>query len=161
MSEDIKTIVQEIVNRPGWSSGNSLAFIITGTGTRTAESYEGNFGAAPLLHVEYTSTIQTASAKSGTIQEASALQTVAKDISEEGILVYPNPVHDVLTVRFDGKTEVERILVYSITGSLVKEINVNKVMTETQVDCSNFIPGTYLLKLSSSNGSYSMQFIKQ
>lgn len=154
-SDDIKTIVQEIVNRTGWKSGNSMAFIITGTGTRTAKSCDGLSDAAPNIHIEYTLT------KSGTIQETTAMQTVAKDISEEGILVYPNPVHDVLTVRFDEKTEVERILVYSITGSLVKEIKVNKVMTETQVDCSNFVPGTYLLKLNNSKSSYSMQFIKQ
>ena len=28
---DISAIIQEIVNRPGWSSGNSLAILITGT----------------------------------------------------------------------------------------------------------------------------------
>ena len=50
---DISSIIQEIVDRPGWSSGNALVIIITGTGTRTAESYDGNAGAAPLLHVEW------------------------------------------------------------------------------------------------------------
>src|SRR3989304_4547216 len=50
---DIATVIQEIINRPGWASGNSLAIIITGTGVRTAESYEGNQAGAPLLHVEY------------------------------------------------------------------------------------------------------------
>ena len=34
---DLKTIVQEIVNRAGWASGNSMAFIVTGTGSRSAE----------------------------------------------------------------------------------------------------------------------------
>lgn len=161
-TNDLKTIVQEIVNRTGWKSGYSMAFIITGTGTRTAESYEGlPSEKAPLLHVEYTSAINSNSTKSGIIQDATAMQTGSDEISEEGILVYPNPVHDVLTVSFDGKTEVERILIYSINGSLVKEIKFNKAMTEAQVDCSNFVPGTYLLKLSSSKGSYSMQFIKQ
>jgi uncharacterized protein YjiK len=38
---NIASIVQEIVNRPGWASGNSLAIIITGTGERVAESYNG------------------------------------------------------------------------------------------------------------------------
>ena len=50
---DVSHIVQEIVDRPGWLGGNSLAFIITGTGRRTAESYEGSRGGAPLLYVEY------------------------------------------------------------------------------------------------------------
>jgi hypothetical protein len=52
-TSNIASIVQEIVNRPGWVSGNSLVIIITGTGERTAEAYDGVSAAAPLLHVEY------------------------------------------------------------------------------------------------------------
>jgi hypothetical protein len=51
---DITSLVQEIVERPGWSSGNSLAVIITGSGRRPAESYDGDVAGAPTLHVEYT-----------------------------------------------------------------------------------------------------------
>jgi len=51
---DLSSIVQEIVNGPDWSSGNALVVILTGSGTRVAESYDGSPGAAPLLHVEYT-----------------------------------------------------------------------------------------------------------
>ncbi len=51
---DLSIIVQEIVDRLGWSSGNAMVFIITGTGERTAESYDGSSSSAPLLHVEYT-----------------------------------------------------------------------------------------------------------
>ncbi len=50
---DVSSIVQEIVNREGWRYENSMGFIITGTGHRTASSYDGNSGFAPLLHVEY------------------------------------------------------------------------------------------------------------
>jgi len=50
---DISSLVQEIVNRPGWSSGNSLAIIISGGGTRTAEAYEGDPVGAPELHIDY------------------------------------------------------------------------------------------------------------
>ncbi|GJL78467.1 MAG: hypothetical protein NPINA01_14560 [Nitrospinaceae bacterium] len=50
---DISSIVQEIIDRSGWESGNSLAVIINGTGERVAESYNGVSSAAPLLHVEY------------------------------------------------------------------------------------------------------------
>jgi parallel beta-helix repeat protein len=51
---DIASVIQEIVSSPGWTSGNSLVVIITGTGERVAESYNGVAAAAPLLHVEYT-----------------------------------------------------------------------------------------------------------
>jgi len=50
---DISSVIQEIVSRPGWASGNSLVIIVTGTGERTAESYDGNQAGAPLLHVEH------------------------------------------------------------------------------------------------------------
>ncbi len=49
---NIASIIQEIVNRPGWSS-DSLVIIITGTGERTAESFNGDLSGAPLLQVEY------------------------------------------------------------------------------------------------------------
>jgi hypothetical protein len=50
---DLTSIVQEIVNRNGWQSGNDLAFIINGQGRRTAESYDGSSSKAPLLHIDY------------------------------------------------------------------------------------------------------------
>jgi hypothetical protein len=50
---DISVVVQEIVNRSGWASGNSLVIIISGTGERVADSYEGGSSYAALLHVEY------------------------------------------------------------------------------------------------------------
>jgi hypothetical protein len=52
-SPDISAVVQEIVDRAGWTPGNALAIIITGGGHRTAKSFDGDRAAAPLLHVEY------------------------------------------------------------------------------------------------------------
>lgn len=53
---NISVIVQEIVSRPGWSSGNAMAFIFTDNNTTTDErvgdSYEGGYGA--ILNIEYT-----------------------------------------------------------------------------------------------------------
>ncbi len=51
---DLTAVIQEIVNRPGWTPGNAVALIVTGSGKRVAESYDGT--AAPLLHVEYSDT---------------------------------------------------------------------------------------------------------
>jgi Calcineurin-like phosphoesterase len=53
----LTSIIQAIVNRPGWASGNALALIITGTGRRVAWAYDGDPASAPLLHVEYTSSV--------------------------------------------------------------------------------------------------------
>ncbi len=51
---DISTLIVEITSQEAWITGNSLAIIITGTGERVAESYDGDSAGAPLLYVEYT-----------------------------------------------------------------------------------------------------------
>ena len=51
-SPDISGIIAEIVSGGGWSNGNSLVIIITGSGRRTAKSYDNDANAAPSLHIE-------------------------------------------------------------------------------------------------------------
>jgi hypothetical protein len=50
---NLAPVVQEIVSRPGWASGNALVLVVTGSGTRTAETFEGGAARAPVLHIEY------------------------------------------------------------------------------------------------------------
>ncbi len=51
---DLRQVVQEIVDRPGWSSGNALVLIATGSGSRVAESFEGSPATAPVLEIDFT-----------------------------------------------------------------------------------------------------------
>lgn len=51
---DLAPIIQEIVNRPGWSNGNSIVIVASpGSGRRSAEAHDGEPANAPLLHIEY------------------------------------------------------------------------------------------------------------
>lgn len=52
-SPDLASVVQEIIGRGGWQAGNNLALFVTGQGTRTARSYDGDSNAAPCLIIEY------------------------------------------------------------------------------------------------------------
>ncbi|MDX1404915.1 MAG: DUF6701 domain-containing protein, partial [Woeseiaceae bacterium] len=57
LSADLSPIVQEIVDRGTWSSGNAMVIMIkawSGTGERTAESENGEATAAPELQIDYT-----------------------------------------------------------------------------------------------------------
>jgi fibronectin type 3 domain-containing protein len=51
---NLAAVLQEIVDRPGWSGGNALVLVVSGSGERTAESCDGGAAKAPVLHVEYT-----------------------------------------------------------------------------------------------------------
>jgi len=53
-TSSLTSLIQEVVNRPGWVSGNAVAIKVSGTtGTRNAWSWDGQAASAPLLHVEY------------------------------------------------------------------------------------------------------------
>lgn len=54
-SPDLSSLVKEVVDRSGWNPGNSIVFLTEGTGSRTAESYDGEALAAAKLHIEYSS----------------------------------------------------------------------------------------------------------
>ena len=49
---NIAGVIQEIVGQEGWVSGNSVSIIVSGSGKRTAEAFDGSRG--PLLHIEYS-----------------------------------------------------------------------------------------------------------
>jgi len=53
---NLSSVVQEIVNRPGWASGNALSIIVNGSGRRVAQSCNLSAATAPLLHIEYSLT---------------------------------------------------------------------------------------------------------
>ena len=50
---DLSSLIQEVVDQPGWRQGNAMVFIISGSGERVAESYDGDQQNAPMLYVEY------------------------------------------------------------------------------------------------------------
>jgi len=50
---DLSTIVQEIVSVGSWTAGNSLAFVISGSGRRVAIAQNGDATKAPRLRITY------------------------------------------------------------------------------------------------------------
>jgi hypothetical protein len=56
ITPNLKSVVQEIVNRDGWVSGNAITFIlekISGAGARYMRSFEGYSPSGALFHLEY------------------------------------------------------------------------------------------------------------
>lgn len=53
---NLASLVQEIIDKDGWTEGNAISFIFSGAGNRTAESFEGagsHSDQVPTLHVKY------------------------------------------------------------------------------------------------------------
>ena len=55
-SSDLRAVVQEVVSRGGWRSGNALSFFVTGDrdAKRSAYAFDKNRAYAPVLSVSYT-----------------------------------------------------------------------------------------------------------
>ena len=81
---DISNVVKEIVDRSGWVSGNSMVFIINGTGKRVAEAWDGEPANAPLLIVNWT----TISNSAPSIDSLVLNSTSATNLTTENLTAY-------------------------------------------------------------------------
>ena len=152
---DIKSIIQEIVNRPAWNPVGNLVIIITGTGKRVAESYEGLPAKAPLLYIEYTANRSMAA----DVTETAINQEI--ETSDASITLYPNPAINDFIVRLESSGSMESISVYNANGVLINKFYPGYEVKEAKINCSSYPPGLYFIKIKTENGSSICKLIKK
>lgn len=133
---ELKSVIQEIVNRAGWISGNSLAIIITGTGHRTARAFEYGTG-TEMLHVEFTSGPPTNTAPvvdAGPDRTVNMPASASLDgtVTDDGL---PNPPAAVTvtwskssgpgTVTFANANAIDTQASFSLVGTYVLRLTAN------------------------------------
>lgn len=86
----------------------------------------------------------------------SALTTGLNDltITENQILIYPNPAKD--WIKFEGLTEKTVIEISDITGKVLLKEDLSDV-----VNTSSLAPGLYIVKTSSNRGTFTKRFTVQ
>lgn len=89
----------------------------------------------------------------GTLKVAPAAETITAENAK--IILYPNPVSSTLYVS-DSNQKIEKILIYNISGNLV----ATSLKSES-IDTSSLIPGTYLAKIYTVDGSFNQTIIKK
>jgi hypothetical protein len=73
------------------------------------------------------------------------------------VIVYPNPVKDILNVSFD--TPITAVAIYDIIGKEVKTKTLNA--TEGSIDMSGLTTGTYIVKVTADNKINTLKVIKE
>ena len=124
---NLAPVAQELVNRAGWTSGNAMALVITGTGRRTAEAFEG--GAAPTLEITYTTsgggptnTPPVVNAGGDQSIRLPAAASLAGSISDDGLPAGSTPtalwsvVSGPGTVTFADATAASTSATFSVAG---------------------------------------------
>jgi hypothetical protein len=132
---DLQDVIQQVVNRPGWASGNAMAFIIDGSGHRTADAFEGGAANAPLLHVEFqppSGGNEAPRVDAGPDQTISlpAGATLDAAVSDDG---QPNPTPSTAwskvsgpgTVTFANGGAVDTQATFSAAGTYVLRLTAN------------------------------------
>ena len=133
---DLKSIVQHIVgdgnaatttDRDDWASGNAMVFIITGTGERVADSYNGSSASAPLLHVEYTS--------GGTSGTYEARVSQGSDDAEEKSSGSVSTTSSDLEMVYDGSNQTVGIRFQNVT--IPKDATIDSAYMKFTIDEAN------------------------
>jgi len=144
---DLSSIIQEIVNRPGYSLSSAITMIITGTGERVAEAYEGVAASAALLTVHYS------------FGEES--NTSIPALFESRVRIFPNPVtNGKVTIALDGETVIKAsVTIVDALGRICHQLELENAITE--LDISDIKSGLYMINLTRTNTSSTYKLIIQ
>lgn len=138
MSPELAPLLSQIIDHQNWKSGNSVCFLITGTGTRTARSYRGaNSGPARLvLKTKSEKTKESLLIKEQ--NDSSDLYTIKLTFTEPDMNIRPG--QRVFHVRIQDKPVIKdldivheaegtmRCLVKTFTGvSVSDELNLQLI----------------------------------
>ena len=156
-SPDLKAIIQEIIDLSGWKSGNSMAFIISGTGNRSAVAYEAAQSNAAKLVIKYSAP----ELKSATLNSGNYTESVAATPAPDRLTCYPVPFTDALNIRFAPaeNEKTESIMIFSASGQLLKVIRTG--LNHTSVPLADVQPGIYLIRVLTNHGNYVKPVIKK
>ncbi|MCB0738038.1 MAG: hypothetical protein KDC92_11035, partial [Bacteroidetes bacterium] len=167
-SPSLVNIVQEIVNRSGWTANNAMGFIInTGTGDKDAYSYDTDPTKAPKLLITYSS------------NQANYIVITKEDDYPNG---YAFTTDNIETAQFTsgGNTDAENNFGYTIntaglntiTGTVFKDDNNNATLNDGEngissigidlyldADCDGVVDaGEIKLESTTSSGSGTYSF---
>lgn len=151
---NISQLIQTVVDRNGWSSGNSMVLILYGWDQlkRVAESYDGSVSGAAVLHIEFSENTQ---------QNLSVNQTEAFT-NMNSFRVFPNPVHSgFLTIEFlENNAEASHIEITDMMGRIMAtKQRTNAQSPFVRFETRNRTPGTYVVKVWNDQSMIGVQKI--
>lgn len=150
-----------------WAPTTTVSDLVAGTYVFTLAASD-NTGQTT-VSTTITVTVKPKPATAGTgsaATEGTALALDADSASHAfGLVIYPNPVHDLLNIRLNnGITGNVTMAVFNTQGSRMAGTELEKASTslETSIDVSRLTPGVYILQVvSGPNQTTIEKFIKQ
>ena len=70
---------------------------------------------------------------------------------EKQVFIYPNPTNDFINIKFKNHETINAIVLYDMTGKIIKLTNQPDSSDVIKIDFSNFQKGIYFLKVNFTN----------
>jgi hypothetical protein len=164
-SPDLGGIIQEIVNRPGWKSGNSIAMILEGEDQGVSEvenarefmSFENIQDPSDVDPDGVPGDGKNHPDKVPKLTIYSALVSVPGINGPPPVFdVYPNPTEGILniSVKSDG---ISQIQIFNAMGQLVRSTEVTS--QSISLDVSDLKGGLYILRAVTQNKMFTQKVI--
>jgi hypothetical protein len=157
-SPNLAPVIQAVIDRPGWQSGNALTLFLMGEdqgaslldNARDFESFENiedpDDGGDGLHHPERIPTLKIFY---GT---ATSIRKDRLEVQDNSfITLYPNPVDNGLLHITSEKSGMMKVEIYNVTGRLVKLLEQDSPSMD--LDVSDLHEGFYLVKTTQQGAS--------
>ena len=139
---NISSVITELIEQDGWKSGNSMAIIITGTGVRVAESYDGSVSGAPKLMIRYAKG-KVGQDKTPPIITLNANAPIQVEVglfdAKKGVTAYDN-FDGGLPVTIGGNLDKNKVGIYDVTYTATNMAGLSTTVTQVV----EVVPDRYL-----------------
>jgi hypothetical protein len=165
---DVKAIIQEIVDRDGWKSGNALSLVLKGE-DQGASDVENSREIESFENIEDPEDLDNEGIPGDGLNHPERVPTLVVYYSETGataikdnravkaVKAFPNPVNsDRLSISFPSATGGE-ISLYDITGKIVKSQTIDA--STVHINVTGFAKGVYILKTLQGNKTETQKIV--
>lgn len=154
---DLTGIINELMGLSKSVIVDNIVFIISGEGSRTAVSFEGDPALAPVLFIEYKA-------------EAIPIKPHFKNRDDElamnkteplnKLILYPNPANEYTNVSFERPEEIRGIYICNSSGKQIEAatdyLNADKI----KIECNGYASGLYFIRIITRDGIYVAKLLK-
>ena len=164
MTPDLTSILQEIVDRPGFTTGSAVVLILDGVGQRVAESFDGSSESGPELCVSYEAPMGARAdnpdlpvnlQREKSADEPQVVQSVGP------LSVHPNPARDRLTVTFSSEKDAAALSeIRNVGGQKVfgEQWQVQKGANSILLEGLDLPSGIYFLRVWTEDSLQTTKF---
>ena len=89
------------------------------------------------------------------------LSTINNEFTEKNILIYPNPVVDILTIKNNSGEKLSSLEITDASGRILSKMDLSMMDKVKTVSFEKYSSGIYYLKLNSAKGSVIKRIIKK